>query len=141
MSSNVALAEDRLEFLVTTKSDKIPKVMQFEVIAGYKPEIETMTLLWNANSYHVNLPQRLFIINGGRRIHIQGWEDVESVNILYYKRHNREVSVNGDNGSPREGPNVVSYLRGWEGGVAEDAKQIMLHIGPNGKEWYWRDHR
>jgi len=131
-----------VEFVVTTRGEITPKVIPFENLFVLKPNIIAMTLLWNVNSYHVNIEQRLFILNGGRRIHINGFEDAENIRILYVRRNNLKMSVNSDgNGQPKEEKHEVSYLLGWEGEIKGETKQLMIHISPDGCNWYWREHR
>lgn len=132
-----------LEFIVTTRDKTVPIPLKFEDIYPIRQEIISMSLLWDTNCYHVNVPRRYFIINGGRRVRIKEFAGCRDVEILYCRRHtkNLEFGVPGGNGGIKETSHEVSYILGFHGAVNGENRQIMLHISPDGTEWYWRDSR
>lgn len=128
----------RLEWIISNHDKPEPHVVDFEEIYDLRDQINSITLLWDTNSYHVDLVRKEIIINGGRRICIKGFERMGDLTAIAVKRHTKRISFNGDEGDPGE---MVSYLIGWEKDVEGEKKEIMLHISPDGREWCWRDHR
>lgn len=133
--------DNPLEFMVTTKGNNVPKTVQFEQLYGLKPDITSVTLLWNTNCYHVNVPQKVFIINGGRRIVMKGFEKAENIELLYARRNTVEIDMQKTSGNGQAPKPEQSYLLGFQGMIDGEKREIMLHISEAGELWYWRDHR
>lgn len=133
-----------LSFLVSTKKDNKQIVIDFKDIFNIKSDLRTMTLLWNTNSYHVNLVGRFFIVNGGRKINIGGFDTVKCIEIIYAKRHSMAVSFNTSdkNGKGNIQKETITYLLGMQGKDIKGTKrEIMLHVSTNGDEHEWLDKR
>jgi len=132
-----------LEFVITTRDKAVPTPIKFEDIFPIRKEITSMSLLWDMNCYHVNVPRRYFIINGGRRVCIKQFNECVDIELLYCKRNTLEVEfgISDGDGHGKKKKHEVSYILGFQGTIGGEHKQIMLHIAPNGKEWYWQDHR
>lgn len=129
------VSSDPVELMVALRGAP-PRVVSFEAASKMRSQIVTSTLMWTTNSYHVNVERREFIINGGRVIHFPEWKDVEDVKALIVRRHRQEVSTTSE-----ELGHSVSYLLGLEGREGGEKKEVMLHISPDGREWYWRNKR
>jgi hypothetical protein len=83
-----------------------------------------MTILWDNNCYYVNINQKYFIINGGRKQLFQTSTNDKAV-IFYTRRNTQEI---GKEKSPRS-----SYLLGADYGSGK----IYIHISDDGKYWTW----
>lgn len=132
-----------LEFIVTTRDRAVPTPIKFENIYSIRKDITSMSLLWDLNCYHVNVPRRYFIINGGRRVRIQQFAKCPDAELLYCKRHTKELEfgTSDGNGQGKEKKHEISYILGFHGTVEGKDQEIMIHVSPNGAEWYWKDKR
>jgi len=128
------------EWIICTHDRPAPHVVDFKEMFAIKSSIIVLQLLWNYNCYFVDVKRRRFVINGGRNIFISDWKDVQNVEILYAKRHTKTVQLNKtvEDGS---GKHEITYLLGIQGTLDGERKEVLIHISPNGKEWYWRDKR
>jgi hypothetical protein len=129
---------ERPEWIISTHEKPAPHAVSFEKIFPQREQINSITLLWDTNSYHVDVVRKQFIINGGRRIHINGAEKAERLIPFAIRRHTQKISLNGDG---KQDDETISYIIGWESIKEDQKKEIMIHISPDGREWYWRDHR
>lgn len=132
-----------LEFIITTRDKGVPTPIKFEDIYSIRKEITSMSLLWDMNCYHVNVPRRFFIINGGRRVRISQFAKCSDVELLYCKRHTQTLKFGNpdEDGQGKKGSHEISYILGFQGTIDEKHQEILLHISPDGREWYWRDKR
>ena len=133
-------SERELEWLACTVDRPAPHVVPFKELFAMKDSIIALQLLWNFNSYYVDAKRRRFVVNGGRSIFISNWKDVQDVKVLYARRNTKVVQLNKVAGDG-EGKREVSYILGLQGTLDGERKEVMLHISPNGADYYWRDKR
>lgn len=120
------------EYIISTVDQGSPRIVPFSELYAQRRDITAMTLLWDHNSYHVNVVDRYFIINGGRKLH---FEDLFPVPMILYSRRNRfEVS----DGEGAKDP-MVTYLLGLQS--QDEKKQLFLHISGDGQAWAWDNAR
>ncbi len=129
-----------IEFIVSTKDRPQPYKIEFEKIFPLKPQIKSAVLLFNFNSYLVNVKEKFFVINGGRKISIKGFESCSDLKVTVVKRHRRELSL-GKAESNGKGKEYVFFLLGWEGTVEGEKKELFLNISPEGNQWFWASKR
>lgn len=126
------------EWIISTKTQVAPHVVEFKELFAIRKEILSMTLLWTFNCYHVDVRRGQFLINGGRRIRIDDMQ--QDIEILYARRNRTTIALNtvADNGGA---VHEVSYLLGLQDTTCDEKREVMIHISPDGNEWYWRDRR
>ena len=118
---------DKLEIIVTTRSQQgKAKRVSFSEIYPIKDDIETIMFLWNSNSYYVSVKDKTFIVNGGRRLHIN---DIGKCKLLSRKRNQLTLSTTGDEGKEQK---IF-----WLVGVESEDKVCYLKISEDGKVYEW----
>lgn len=125
------------EWLVCTNDRPAPHVVPFKELFAIKESMTALQLLWHFNSYYVDAKRKRFVINGGRNVFLPDWKNAQDVKVLYRRRHTETISFGGDGEKKHE----VSYLLGLQGVLQGEQKEIMIHISPDGIEWYWKDKR
>jgi hypothetical protein len=129
------------EFFITTQDNPEVRPVPFVNLYAQRDFMTSMTLLWDCNSYHINIIDKYFIINGGRRIPVTG--KLDSIKVLYARRNNVELTVTGG----KEVKRGISYLLGFEAvndnNLTEGPvkHELMLHISSDGKVYTFRDKR
>lgn len=123
------------EILVTTSDNTAPHCVLFEELYPLKDQLQSITLLWNANCYLVNAVRNYVIINGGRRLQLSALQKCRDRKVIYRKRNMMQVSVVGKEPLTRE----ITYIIGVSGVVANKPKLILLQISSDGTTWTWRD--
>lgn len=120
--------KDILEIIVSTIHSDMPKPVKFEELYGIKDDVISIIFLWNHNSYFVNVKERTFIINGGRKMNFPA---TGKTKLLYRKRTAETVAITG----AAEGSNrVITWLVGFEDEVEN---KLFLQISEDGKHWTW----
>ena len=121
------------EYIICTHAKPEPHSVEFSELFAQREDIKKMIMLWDSNSYLVDVILKSFLINGGRRLslldHFPG-----RATVLYARRNRQEISLNSD----EKGRASISYLLGLKG---EDGKELILHISPDGKAFSMIDHR
>jgi len=82
------------EWFITTVSRKDPEKVLFKDIFKQRNEILSMMILWDYNSYYVNILDRYFIINGGRRLQPTVLLQLENPIVCYARRVQQDYAVN-----------------------------------------------
>jgi len=127
------------EFIIRIKSEPSPRPIRFEDIFPIKDELQSLTLLWDTNSYMVNRDKRFIIINGGRKIAFGEYKECRDLKIFYRRRVSQDIGVG--NNIIKEKAKRVSYLLGFVGTVKDETKYVFLHISTDGTQWVWKDER
>ncbi|MBW1995094.1 MAG: hypothetical protein JRI77_11700, partial [Deltaproteobacteria bacterium] len=123
------------------KDEPKPHAVGFGEIYRLKPRITSLTVLWDTNSYHVDVSRRHFVINGGRRISMQEiFKDAENVEPIAVRRHTKYLTINNDQNAKHE-EEAVTFLVGLEGMVKGEKREILVHISPGGTMWMWKNKR
>lgn len=122
---------DPHEIIVTTFSEPTKQqVVDFSRLFEMREDIASMMYLWNTNCYYVNVQDRTFMINGGRKIQ---FSDLRKCRVLYRRRNSVSYSLNPQgNGKPER-------RTSWILGVEEKGtkRMVMLIIGEDGSTWQW----
>lgn len=127
---------DHMEIVVSKRGEPTKfSVVPFEGLSSSIPDIRTLTFLWDCNCYHVNAEDRTFIVNGGRKLKLEGIEGWEDVRVIYRRRTRVEMGV----GDGRVAATLVTWLLGLEGTVGGARAMRLVHVGPGGRQWCWRD--
>jgi len=133
----------KVEWIITTSDDEGPRKVQFRELYALKDKIEQMTILWDVNSYHVNIPERYFIINGGRKLFFK--DEFDEAVLFYAKRNRKTIGMNkAPVARTVEGKvlsHSVTYLLGLDGTQDGKEKILLLQTSPDGKFWRWQDHK
>lgn len=124
-----------LEWIVTDDAG-VRKVL-FKDIFPNRDKIQAITMLWDTNTYQVNLEDLCFIINGGRRIQPTALLQFTDVKPVAIKRHRKEMSLTGGD----TGEEQVSFLLGVSGILDGEERQLLLHISQDGSLWAWRNNK
>lgn len=124
--------DDPHEIIITTRDNpNKPRVVQFEELNALRDDILTMSHLWNFGSYYVSVPDRTFIINGGRKYSVGNLGECE---FLYRRRCRFDMAMNG-NGEPTN--KTVMWIMGLQD--KETEKMVLLQISEDGRQWLWAD--
>lgn len=116
------------EFIIATIDQPEPRGVQFSELYNLQKSITHLTLLWDYHSYHVNLVDKVFIINGGRKLQVEQFPG--PVRLVYARRNT--MMMTGGNPKP-----LITYLLGME----DDNNQLLLHVSDTGGTWAWKNHR
>ncbi|MHA2426512.1 MAG: hypothetical protein ACXADB_00530 [Candidatus Hermodarchaeia archaeon] len=123
---------DPHEIIVTIKDDpNQPRVVSFSDLFAIRDDITTMTHLWNTNCYYVNVLQKSFMINGGRRIRFNS--PFGDCALLYRRRTRKTIALDG-NGKPIT---EIAWIMGIED--KETKEMAFLIISEDGRNWEWRN--
>jgi len=127
---------DPLEIIITTRENQTPQIVPFEALYQlHQTEvITTMMLLWNHNSYYVSVPDKTFIVNGGRKLALEQFGECE---FLYRRRNQVEVGMNEPSDDGGEKTKVVNWIIGLKS-VGADT-MVLLQIAEDGHAWSWLD--
>lgn len=127
------------EIIIRNKKEPTPRPVRFEELSSLVDGLQSITLLWNCNSYLVNVDRRCFIINGGRRIGVNPiFKDCRDLKLFYRRRTQMDLTVGSDNGGDNR---RVSYLLGFSGVVNGEEKFMFIQVTDDGSQWVWRDHK
>ena len=124
------------EWIITTYEDANPRKVDFLELLGLRDQISSALLLWNFNSYYINLSEAYFIINGGRKIQPTVFFNMTDRKFLYARRHRETLPVGVDLGNENR-THEVFYLLGVEGMLEGEKKELLLLISSDGTLWKW----
>ena len=128
------------EFIVTTYERPEAHEIQFNELFKLKINITSIMLLWDFNSYYVNVDEGYFIINGGRRVQPTVIGKLSDRELEYARRSRVDLELGSDD--LVDAPDAqVSYLFGITGTYEHEKKSVLLHIAEDGSVWGWKDHR
>lgn len=121
---------DPHEIIITTQEDSNqPRVVEFLDLYDLRNDITTMMYLWNANSYFVDVVNRTFIINGGRKLK---FGDMGPCRILYRRRNQQRYATND---LSKASEKVVLWLLGLE--EIGTKRRLLLIVSEDGVAWRW----
>lgn len=120
------MKEKPLEIIVSVKGST-PQKVPFENLFDLKDEITSIVLLWDTNSYFLNIENGTFIINGGRRLMIP---DMEGAKLLYRKRNGVTYALTGMGKKAHK----VNWIIGLE---KSPERRVFLNISGDGKTFEW----
>jgi len=125
--------KDQLEIIVRVKTDPTPMVVTREELYPIREKLDSMMLLWNTASYYVDTKQKMFIVNGGRKLFMD-FED--GVKIVYRMRRSVTYGL-----TSKEPPtHHEAWVMGLEGIKDGKPKQVFLVIEHGGETWGWENH-
>ncbi len=125
------------EFIIRIRSEPSPRPIQFGDIFPIKDELQSLTLLWDTNSYMANRDKRFIIINGGRKISFSEFKECRDLKIFYRQRVSQDIAVGND--IVKERAKRILYLLGFVGTVRGETKYVFLQIATDGTQWIWKD--
>ena len=128
------------EFIVRVEGEPTPRPIEFEDIFQIKDSMQSLTLLWDTNCYHVNRKRRFVIVNGGRKIGLKAFKHCTDLSIFYRRRNSFELAF-GAIPANNVDSNSTTYLLGFEGTVDGEKKLVYLHVSEDGRQWVWKDQR
>lgn len=123
---------DPHEIIITTRENSSkPRVVRFSDLFSLRDDIRSMMYLWNTNNYYVDVINRIFIINGGRKL---GFTDLGPCRVLYRRRNQRTFTLNNGNSGPEK---TTLWLIGLEEIGTE--RKLFLIISEDGHNWSWKN--
>ena len=126
-------------FLVSTEYPLKYKICSFSQLYNIRFDIKSLILLWDFNSYLINIHDKYFIINGGRKIQPNVFNEMKDFHLIYARRNRINIVLDSD--KPTEKPQKF-YLFGIEGKFLDNmANSILLQISEDGTQWIWRDKK
>ncbi len=128
------------EFIIRIKGEPTPRPVEFGELFALRDKLQSLTLLWDCNSYHVNVSEgkRHFLINGGRRLKMPAYKKCTDLKVFYRKRNQQDITFGV---TSKKGDYRAFYLLGFEGTVDGEAKLTFLQVSEDGTQWVWRDHK
>lgn len=122
---------DDLEIIVATKDAPAkPRVRKFEELYPIRDDIDSLMFLWNENSYYVSPTNRLFIVNGGRRL-IK--DRFGTCRAICRKRNQLTLAASGGEEQER----ATFWLIGLED--VDTGEVFFVKVSENGRRWGWGD--
>ena len=120
------------EIIITTQEDPKPRVVDFSELYTLREDISSMMYLWDTNCYYVDVVNRTFIINGGRKIKFETFRDSR---ILYRRRNQVHVTMDapGSNGKKHD----IHWLLGIEDKGTGD--MVFVEVTENGHDFAWQN--
>lgn len=139
-----SMPKPRLDLLDTTKPPSLViskgtaamHPASFEEASQKRLDIERACLIWNTNSYFIDVHAQEFVVNGGRKIRFDE-EQVTDPVLLLVRRHIRKVSMGGTAHLEER----VSYLIGYEGMRGGAKHEVFAHVSPDGSEFRFENKR
>jgi hypothetical protein len=124
------MEKDNMEILVTlvTEPDK-PRSVKFTDLKSLQDRICGMLFLWNCNSYYVDCVKKIFIINGGRKLKMGGFQG--DCRVMYRRRNQMDMSFASEKPSEKR----VIWIIGLDEIGASN--RMFLKISEDGKSWKW----
>lgn len=123
------------EFVIASKAKRTLEKVTFEYISQHRPEVVTAALVWNTNSYLVDVEEQVFVVNGGKKIRFDEWP-IDNRRLLLIQSNRQDV---------KEGElqvvKVVSYMLGIEGTHEGQPRMIFVHISPDGSQFEFKTAR
>jgi hypothetical protein len=129
------------EFIVKVEGEPTPRPIAFEDIFEIKDKLQSLTLLWDTNCYHVNRSRRYVCVNGGRKIGLKYFKGCRDLGIFYRRRNSVEITFNTIPNTAMQGERMIRYLLGFEGTVDGQERLVFLNISEDGRHWIWQDHK
>lgn len=114
------------QIVVATKKERVLYLTTFEDVAITKEEVATCALIWNTNSYYIDVENQIFVVNGGKKIRFDEYQVANAI-LVFVRRHH--VTLNG------EKKEETSYFLGYEGEGKEKHEMMAMHISPDGSEF------
>lgn len=116
---------------IRTTGSPLFKTVVFKDILALKNQINAVSLVFDTNSYYVDVEDQHFVINGGRKLKIET-QIVSSPKLFYCVERRKDIGI---------GNNVLSqsftYLLGYEG----KDKMMFMRIAPDGKTFRFETTR
>ena len=117
-------------FLVKTAINGVYAEHTFSELYNMRDQIITLTVMWDYNSYLIDLYERHIVINGGRALRMDLLTQMEDPKLYYRKRHMTNIGIS--DGKTKQ--DRLSYVVGAEGIVAGKLRQIYMLIKGDGTE-------
>ena len=116
-------------WIITFKDEELPKVVSFKDLYAIRNNINSALLLWDYNSYRVDIKDKYFCVNGGKKIYIQ---EMETPEFVYLRRNIRNIYENSTNSDTN-----TFYILGMQ----ENSNTLVLNISSDGSNWAWKTHK
>jgi hypothetical protein len=127
------------EWIITTTDESLSRPVDFKELFGLKSTIVTAMLLWDTNSYYVNVSEGFFVINGGRTISVP--KNIGSDPVFLYTRRVSQA-FSAFEGEVKSTKKDTTYLFGVESVSDSGTKlEIFLTISQDGRFWRWGNKR
>lgn len=124
------------EWFITDSLEGKPKQVNFPDIFSIKSDVKSLMILWPLSSYYVNIEEKYFIIQGGKRIQPSGITEMKDVRLLYARRNRQDMTLDGQSKVLH-----VSYLIGIEGELEGETRVLFLEVSDDGRFWRWKFER
>lgn len=124
------------EWFITDSMGEKPRIVDFPDIFAIKSDVKSLMILWPLSSYYVNVKEKYFIIQGGKRIQPTGIDEMKDVKLLYARRNRQDMTLDGQNKVLH-----VSYLMGVEGQLDGKTRVLYLEVSEDGRLWRWKFER
>jgi len=128
--------EQTPEWIIATYDDPNNRKVEFSELLALKDKISSALLLWDYNSYYVNLSEQYFIINGGRRLQPTIFPKLDNSSFLYARRNKKTMPVGVAPGNEYLS-HEITYLLGIEGTLNGEKKELLIQISSDGSLWKW----
>ncbi len=115
-------------FIIQLRDETTPREVRFQELYNLRHSIINMTIMWDFNSYFVNITDRYIIVNGGRRVKLSNLTIMEKPKLYYRRRHTSQISVANN----RPVAKKTAYVLGAEGMVNGETIRAYILIEEDG---------
>jgi len=124
---------------IGTKYDGTIAEIPFKELLHTCDKLKQLALIWDCNSYLINIEDRYFVVNGGRRLAIR--DDLRDIKLIYRRRKRAVLKMNEIGRTPDQDRKPETfYLLGISGKNGSDIPQhILLQISECGQFFIWQD--
>ena len=123
------------EIVAASKAKRQLEKTTFEYISQHRAEVTIAALVWNTNSYFIDVEEQVFVINGGKKIRFDEWQ-IDDSQILLIRRNKQDLK----DGEPQK---VVplGYMLGLQGTHEGQPRMVFVHVSPDGSQFDFKTAR
>lgn len=129
------------DFIVSTSVPFDFRKISFSEFFKIKDHVKAVSILWEYNSYFINVHEGIFIINGGKKVRPIYLDKMTDLKLEYARRNRMDVVLDTTEKIKTREIQIV-YLFGIKGKYYDGTeKMILLQISQDGSCWAWKDSR
>jgi len=129
---------NKLDIFITTTATVNPIPIDFYDIKKIPDPVTAVILIWDHNSYVINVAEKFFVINGGRVVVPEFLKSIDKPKLSYCMRRRASVDLGGEveeGGVNLSDRAFTSYLFGVDSEEGSSPWATHLEISDDGKFW------
>lgn len=123
------------DYVMASKGHCQMEKSSFEEMSKRRSEITTAALVWDTNSYFVDVDAQVFVVNGGKKIRFDEWPIQNPVVALV--RRNQSDFMDGK----KTRTSSIGYFLGIEGTWKGQPRMVLMEISPDGSSFRFKTSR